>query len=178
MKKNPTPQKTKKTLGFIVEGNIDMHFIQFLVRDYFNNEFQAEIVCTMGKASMASSAKIIVSSFIQSGVDHVFMLFDTDNIEIEKQLQFLSEPLEKAGFMENVTIIPIQPCIELWMLSAFISNPEELKNMDIAAINAKLLEYGIENKNQLFIGKNIEKMIAHNADFKDFLKKIEEKIAA
>ncbi len=180
MNRNKDLKEAKKMIGFIVEGQSDANFVQFMVEDYFNNSFQPKVISMSGKAPMVSSSKIIVASFIEIGVGHIFVMFDTDNFETDKQIEYLTKPLENFGVLDKVTVIPVSPFLETWILSSYVSDIEELRNMDIKSQSEKLRTYGFKRKPLIFSKQNIDfkKMIKNNVEFKKFVNQIEEKIAS
>jgi len=166
--------------GFIVEGQTDAIFIEQLVHDYFQNKFIAEVIIMSGKASLASSSKIVISSFMQIGIEHVFILFDTDNQNIENQKKYIISPIEKSEFIDNVTIIPVEPMLETWILSSCIKDLEAIKKMDLKSQKNKLKELGFNRKPIEFnrVRLDFNSMLENNPDFKRFINEIEDKIAS
>lgn len=180
MRTNIGNRESKIILGFIVEGQTDALFIKQLASDYFQDRFVAEIVIMSGKASLASSSKIVISSFMQIGVEHVFILFDTDNQDIENQKNYLITPIQDSGLIDNVTIVPVDPMLETWILSSSIRDLNSIKKMDLKSQKSKLKELGFSKAPIGFANLKLDfnSMAGNNPDFKRFIDQIEDKIAS
>jgi hypothetical protein len=180
MSRKMKSKKNNIIFGFIVEGQSDANFLKHLVKDYFQNRFIAQIITMSGKASLVSASKIVISSFMQIGVDHVFILFDTDYQNFENQKSYLLTTIENSGFIEKVTIIPVDPILETWILSSSIKELESIKNMDYKTQMIKLHELGFKRKPLDFsnIKMDFNSMIENNTDFKEFINEMENKIAS
>jgi len=169
---------SKKSIGFIVEGNSDADFIKYLVEQYFKSVFDAVLIPVSGKASMISSARIIVSSLITSGVEHVFILFDTDNEYSERYTQYIMETLEKVEMSEKASIITIHPFLETWILSGYMEDASEIQSMDMKTQLQLLKSYGFGKKSFELLGKRLdfEKIKKSNLNFSEFIKEIEDRL--
>lgn len=179
MNNNRNNSQNKIQFGFIVEGQSEANFIHKLVSEYFKSSFIPEIIIMSGKASMASSSKIVIYSLMQIGVRHIFMLFDTDYQNVEAQRNYLINPIKNSEYLEYVSIIPVEPMLETWILSSFIENLDTLKKMDLKTQKNKLLELGFDSKPLNFnkVKINFNKLVENNLDFKMFINNIEDKIA-
>jgi len=170
-------RKVKKQIGFVVEGTTDANFINYLVKEYFKNRFAEIVITTSGKAAMTSSFRIITSSLLNEGVDHIFAIFDVDDLPIKKHLNYLNKQLEKQGIKENVSLIPINPFLEIWLLYAHLEKVDNISKMDKEDQQEKIKSLGYKKKPIRFEKSEIDftKML-RNKEFKNFVDLIEETI--
>ena len=125
---------------------------------------------------MISSSVIIVAKFMELGIDHVFILFDTDETPVSEYIKYFNNSLKNTVYANKVTLVPIEPFLESWILSSY--NNTDKKN-DRKEIMRTLKSYGYSNKNEYnFINKklDIKRIITNNSDFSFFVDKINEKL--
>jgi len=166
----------KKIIGFIVAGQSDYNFINYLYEDYFKDKFEIVIIPTSSNAALLSSSKGIASTLLYKGINHVFALFESEQHPPEKYIEFLSESLKEYSLENHTTIIPVDPFIESWILSAYVDEKDR-KSMDMETQLDKLKTFGFEQKPFEFGHKQLDfSKMMKNKNFEDFIHKVEEKI--
>lgn len=170
--------KTRKAdIGFITENDIDSAFLSFIINKYFDDKIAPFIIPTGSKASLLSSAFVSAIEFRKAKYDHVFILFDADNKDIEVPTNFIKNQLIEYGIEKFVTIIAIEPSLDYWFLNSFDSNNIDiLKNVPARDLEERLKK--IVNVNELLSGVafdkiNIETMRHENKGFDKFLNRLE-----
>lgn len=177
MSKFDKKKKAKKLIGFVVEGTTNTNFITHLVKRYFKNRFKGIVIPTSGNAAMTSSFRIITSSLLSKGVDHIFAIFDADDLPLKKHLNYLNKELEKQGIKENVSLIPVNPFLEIWLLYAHLDKVDNISKMNKEDQQEKIKSLGYKKKPIRFEKREIDftKML-RNKEFKNFVDLIEESI--
>ncbi len=177
MSKFDKNKQSKKLIGFIVEGASNANFIEYLLKIYFKNRIKGVIIPTSGNAALTSSFRIITSSLLNKGVDHIFAIFEVDDLPLKQHVNYLNKQLEKQGVTENVSLIPVNPFLEIWLLYGHLEKVDHISKMNKADQQEKIEALGYKKKPIQFEKREIDftKML-RNKEFKNFVNLIEETI--
>lgn len=176
-------KKEKKiALGFLVYDNFYATIIENILKHYFAEKIQCLVISTSSRTSLYA-AFITVRTFLDNKFDHVFIIFnfnaaDEDEENIDDLLSIFGEPLKQNHLDRQATLLPIEPPMDLWLLSYFenIDNKKTLPSTEIKkALNAYMTEQDILSS-KAFEKIDFNVLRTKNKDFDLFLTKIEEKI--
>lgn len=112
-------------LGLIVEGTTDEVIISTLLHKMFA-KVKFTIIAVHG-ASRLHAAFVTVYKFLRGSYPHIFVLFDTDTtdlLEIEDQMELFGRQFRTHRLEDYVTLVPVVPQIEAWLLAEFEEMPE------------------------------------------------------
>ena len=116
-----------KNIAFIVEGLSDKVVVETLARRLLPPGVAYHTVPLGGKAALPT-AYVTVLELLHNGFEHVFILFDSDSTrrsDIEDGVYEVAQTLgEHRISPELVTICPVVPEIETWLLANFKERPE------------------------------------------------------
>jgi hypothetical protein len=147
LRKTIKPKKIiKNVLGFIIEDEETKAILESFIKKQYPKNFEVTIISMSGKASIASSSKIVVTQFLQKGVNHTFIVFNSNHFEKDKEIKLISTPLEEMGLIDNVTFIPLTQKLGKYF---------QLKDFD------KMTK------------KDLELIINQHPDLREFVKEIE-----
>jgi len=167
----------KKRLGFIVEGQSDYNFMEYLHQTYFKDKFDMVIIPAMSKASLISSSRAIASVLLGKGINHVFTMYDVKEESAEEHLEYLHYTLKRQGVDKDTTVIIVEPFMVSWILSGYLDDVEEIKSMNLTTQLDKLKSFGFEEKPFEFGHKELDfSKMMKNKNFENFIHKVEERI--
>jgi hypothetical protein len=170
-------KEKKAAIGFLVCNSLYATMVENILKRYFADTFDFVVISTSSRASLYA-AFITVRDFLEKNFNHVFIVFNTDEDDKDKLLDVFAPPLKERHLNRQATLIPIEPTMDLWLLSYF-ENIETKKTMPLSDIKKALNAYMTEE--DILSGKAFENIDFNilrekNKDFDSFLVKIEEKI--
>jgi hypothetical protein len=115
-------------LAFIVEGDTDAKVIRSLVERIAPARTQLGFVRAGGKIGILSAGPSV--AILQGkGYDHVFVVFDADSNDpnaVREQETRVSDMLRERGLTRGVSVVPVVPTIEAWLLADIEEQPDSV----------------------------------------------------
>ncbi len=175
----PNIKKKDKTIaiGFLVHDNLYATIVENILKQCFDNTTHFLVISTSSKAALYGAFDT-VGFFLDKNFNHVFIVFNTDEDDKDELIDVFEPPLKERHLQRQATLLPIEPTMDLWLLSYF-ENIENKKTMPLSDIKKALNAYMTEE--DILSGKAFETIDFNvlrqkNKDFDHFLVKIEEKI--
>jgi hypothetical protein len=167
--------KTKRKIGFILEGDSDRIIVETLARRILSQNVGFDTVRLGGIAALPS-AYTTVLLFLDNDYHHVVLVIDADSrdeSEYAWRKQSVEESLQRYHVLEEVTICTAVPSIEAWLLAEYEPNPEQVANPKIAlATHLGLTELSHNVIATLAQQLNIEKAKKRSKSFNNFVSKL------
>jgi hypothetical protein len=105
----------KPALGFVVETESDMNFMNYLMNKYFKDSIRTFTSRTGSKSSLMASSIVSVVNFRRHDYDHVIIPFNVDDEDKDDLLGMLDRRMNEFGMRDFVTLLPIEPSMRAWM---------------------------------------------------------------
>ncbi|MDM8549973.1 hypothetical protein QUF72_07855 [Desulfobacterales bacterium HSG2] len=160
-------------LGFIVEGDTDKVIIETLARRLLPSDTQFHTVRTGSKSELFHSAHITVFKFLDKAYNHVIALFDTDSTDqdsIGERVLNCEEQFRRYDLLKQVTVCPVIPEIEVWLLANYFEPFEIYRPKVMLAETIQEKQLDIE---KLVQTADINLMKKRNASFASFVEMLQ-----
>jgi hypothetical protein len=125
-----------KTIGFVVEGNIDKMVVEALTPRVTGGAYRAQIVRIGGPIAVRWAYSTVLMLLEEKRCPHVVLLLDSDSAfpsQIERRRREVEAMLEEHRLgSDEVSVCLAVPQIEAWLLAAYEESPEEHENPKLA----------------------------------------------
>ncbi|MDM8549972.1 DUF433 domain-containing protein [Desulfobacterales bacterium HSG2] len=168
-------------LSFIVEDKVDKIIVGTLVHRILPSNIQIYTV-TKGKSHFHLNY-ITVFEFLDKAYNHVIFLFDTDSadqVSVKQNVREYEREFRKHNLQRWVTVCPVVPQIEAWLLGNYLERPEIYREPTAMLAEAMQVEKLTgEDMEKIAQAADIDRMKKRNASFSSFvelLQNLEEKL--